>query len=516
MNSPPVIPAATLRHGEDGVVLLLADARGAHLLAGGQAVDRAVAHGDGRTNLGMRLQNGGEVGHHVGVDVGSEVDQRAVLAVGQQIVVVEAHAVEGVGQIAAGDADVMVVGGMENMSLAPYALPNARFGYRMNDGKVVDVMVNDGLWDAFNNYHMGITAENVAERFGVTSEMQDEFSANSQHKYGVAAAAGKFDEEIVPVMVKVKKEMVEFKVDEQPRPDSTAEKLANLKPAFKRDGGTVTAGNASGINDGAAALVIMSAEKAKELGYNVIIGNTNCDRALERDLLKSFVSMKVSGILAIPSWLENYKTIPVPLIIMSRFPYMEPYASKAHAILRPDVQYIVNDDFSGQYLAVEHLIQRGFRNNYLIIGSTEPDSAEGVMNLMRKDGYRKALADAGIAFAEDHVIENVRSIHESYRVVTQLLKSGAGRIGLCMNMDHLALAAISAAHDCGARIPEDIGLVGYDDIDSAKYMTPALTTISQSKYAIGAQSAIQVINARDGTEPWRKVLKPTLVVRRST
>ena len=141
---------------------------------------------------------------------------------------------------------------------------------------------------------------------------------------------------------------------------------------------------------------------------------------------------------------------------------------------------------------------------------------QGVMNLMRKDGYRKALADAGISFAEDHVIENVRSIHESYRVVTQLLKSGAGRIGLCMNMDHLALAAISAAHDCGARIPEDIGLVGYDDIDSAKYMTPALTTISQSKYAIGAQSAIQVINARDGAEPWRKVLKPTLVVRRST
>ena len=151
--------------------------------------------------------------------------------------------------------------------LAPVAMNNNdRFGYRMNDGKVVDVMVNDGLWDAFNNYHMGITAENVAERFGVTREMQDEFSANSQHKYGVAAAAGKFDEEIVPVMVKVKKEMVEFKVDEQPRPDSTAEKLANLKPAFKRDGGTVTAGNASGINDGAAALVIMSAEKAKELG----------------------------------------------------------------------------------------------------------------------------------------------------------------------------------------------------------------------------------------------------------
>ncbi len=168
--------------------------------------------------------------------------------------------------IAAGEADVMIAGGMENMSLAPYALPNARFGYRMNDGKVIDVMVNDGLWDAFNNYHMGITAENVAEKFGVTREMQDEFSASSQQKWGKAQAEGKFDDEIVPVMVKVKKDMVEFKVDEQPRPDSTADKLAALKPAFKKDGGTVTAGNASGINDGAAAIVVMSAEKAKELG----------------------------------------------------------------------------------------------------------------------------------------------------------------------------------------------------------------------------------------------------------
>ena len=265
------------------------------------------------------------------------------------------------------------------------------------------------------------------------------------------------------------------------------------------------------------ALVLQGVEeKARELGYSVIIGNTNCDRELERDLLKSFVSMKVSGILAIPSWLENYKAISIPLIIMSRFPYMEPYARKAHAILRPDVQYIVNDDFSGQYMAVEHLIQRGFRNNYLIIGTTEPDSAEGVMNLMRKDGYKKALSDAGLAFEEDHVIENIHSIHESYSAVTQLLKSGVGRIGLCMNMDYLALAAISAVHDFGARIPEDIGLVGYDDIDSAKYMTPTLTTISQSKYAIGEQSAIHVINARDGVEPWRKVLKPTLIVRNST
>ena len=167
--------------------------------------------------------------------------------------------------IEAGEADVMVVGGMENMSAAPYAMPQARFGYRMNDGKLVDVMIKDGLWDAFNDYHMGITAENVAEKYGITREMQDEFSAWSQQKCEAAQKAGKFDEEIVPVPVKVNKEVVEFKVDEFPRQGVTAEGLAKLKPAFKKDG-TVTAANASGINDGAAALVIMTAEKAKELG----------------------------------------------------------------------------------------------------------------------------------------------------------------------------------------------------------------------------------------------------------
>ncbi|MBQ6692672.1 MAG: acetyl-CoA C-acetyltransferase, partial [Clostridia bacterium] len=167
--------------------------------------------------------------------------------------------------IEAGDAEVMVVGGMENMSAAPYAMPQGRFGYRMNNGTLVDIMINDGLWDAFNNYHMGITAENVAEQYGVTREMQDEFAAWSQQKCEAAQKAGKFDEEIVPVPVKVKKEIVEFKVDEFPRQGVTAEGLAKLKPAFKKDG-TVTAANASGINDGAAALVIMTAEKAKELG----------------------------------------------------------------------------------------------------------------------------------------------------------------------------------------------------------------------------------------------------------
>ena len=168
--------------------------------------------------------------------------------------------------IKAGDADIVVAGGMENMSLAPYAVPNARWGYRMGDGKLVDVMIKDGLWDAFNGYHMGITAENVAAQFNVTREQQDEMAANSQAKAIKAIKEGKFKDEIVPVTIHNKKGDIIFDTDEFPREGVTVEGLAKLKPAFKKDGGTVTAGNASGINDGAAALVIMSADKAKELG----------------------------------------------------------------------------------------------------------------------------------------------------------------------------------------------------------------------------------------------------------
>ena len=167
--------------------------------------------------------------------------------------------------ILAGDADVVMAGGMENMSIAPYALEKGRYGYRMNNARIVDCMVNDALTDAFNDYHMGITAENVAEKYEITREMQDEFAAASQQKCEAAMAAGAFDAEIVGVPVKVKKETVMFDKDEFPRAGVTAEGLSKLKPAFKKDG-TVTAANASGINDGAAAVIVMSAEKAAELG----------------------------------------------------------------------------------------------------------------------------------------------------------------------------------------------------------------------------------------------------------
>ena len=167
--------------------------------------------------------------------------------------------------IMAGQADIVVAGGMENMSMAPYAMTKARFGYRMNNATIVDTMVNDALTDAFNHYHMMITAENICDRWNLTREELDEFSANSQQKAEKAMAEHKFDDEIVPVPVKVKKDIVEFKVDEGPRPGTTAESLSKLRCCSGKEGGMVTAGNASGINDGAAAIVVMSEEKAKEL-----------------------------------------------------------------------------------------------------------------------------------------------------------------------------------------------------------------------------------------------------------
>ncbi|HCT92967.1 MAG TPA: acetyl-CoA C-acyltransferase [Lachnospiraceae bacterium] len=169
--------------------------------------------------------------------------------------------------IQAGDADIVVAGGMENMSMAPYAMMNGRYGYRMNNGTLVDTMVNDALWDAFNQYHMMITAENIAEQWKLTREELDEFAVKSQQKCEKAMNEGRFNDEIVPVPVKVKKEVVDFVKDEGPRPGTTMEALSKLKCCSgKKEGGVVTAGNASGINDGAAAIVVMSEEKAKELG----------------------------------------------------------------------------------------------------------------------------------------------------------------------------------------------------------------------------------------------------------
>lgn len=174
---------------------------------------------------------------------------------------------EAANMIMAGQADIVVAGGMESMSRAPFALDKARFGYRMNNGKLIDTMINDALWDAFNQYHMMITAENVAEQYGITREELDQFSANSQQKCEKAMAEGKFKDEIVPYVIHDRKKGdIIIDTDEGPRAGTTAESLAKLKCCSGKEGGLITAGNASGINDGAAAVVVISEEKAKELG----------------------------------------------------------------------------------------------------------------------------------------------------------------------------------------------------------------------------------------------------------
>lgn len=168
--------------------------------------------------------------------------------------------------IKAGDAEIVLAGGTESMTNSPYVLNKHRFGTKMGNDTLVDVMINDGLWDAFNNYHMGITAENIAEKWNITREAQDNFALQSQLKAEAAIKAGKFNDEIVPVMIPQRKgEPVVFDTDEYPRAGTTYEALAKLKPAFKKDG-TVTAGNSSGINDGAAMVVVMSKQKAEQLG----------------------------------------------------------------------------------------------------------------------------------------------------------------------------------------------------------------------------------------------------------
>jgi len=228
--------------------------------------------------------------------------------------------------IKAGDADIIVCGGTESMSMAPYTIPNARWGARMNDGKIVDVMVNDGLTDAFNHYHMGITAENVAEQWGLTREQLDEFSLKSQQKAEAAIKAGKFKDEIVPVEIPQRKgDPIVFDTDEFPKFGASIEKMAKLKPAFKKDG-MVTAANASGINDAGAALVVMSKEKADELGLSYL-----CK-------IKSYASAGVDpsimGVGPIPSSQKALKKAGLTVDDIDLFEANEAFAAQSLAVGR--------------------------------------------------------------------------------------------------------------------------------------------------------------------------------------
>lgn len=228
--------------------------------------------------------------------------------------------------IALGDADVILAGGTESMSTAPYLLQKARFGYKMGNAQMVDSMIKDGLWDAFNDYHMGITAENIAERWNISREEQDAFAAYSQQKTEAAQKAGRFTNEIVPVIIPQRKgDPIVVDTDEFPRHGATAEKMAKLRPAFKKDG-TVTAGNASGINDGASMLIVMSAEKANELGLKPLMRITSYGNAA--------IDPAIMGYGPVPAAQIALKRANLNIDQMDVMEFNEAFAAQSIAVLR--------------------------------------------------------------------------------------------------------------------------------------------------------------------------------------
>jgi acetyl-CoA C-acetyltransferase len=228
--------------------------------------------------------------------------------------------------IRAGDVDIVVAGGTENMTRAPYLTPSGRFGARMGDAKLIDSMLHDGLWDAFNDIHMGITAENLAEQYGITREEQDEFAANSQQKAERAAADGVFIDEIVPIDVPIKGGTRVVDSDEAPRAGTTADSLAKLRTAFRREGGTVTAGNSSGINDGAAAIVVMSSTRAAKRGLRTF------------GAVESYASVgvepKIMGIGPVPAVHKALDRAGLTLADIDLVELNEAFAAQSLAVLR--------------------------------------------------------------------------------------------------------------------------------------------------------------------------------------
>jgi acetyl-CoA C-acetyltransferase len=228
--------------------------------------------------------------------------------------------------IRAGDVDVVVAGGMENMTRSPYLMPSARYGARMGDAKLIDSMVHDGLWDAFNDFHMGMTAENLADQYDISREEQDAFALASQQKAERAVSDGVFKDEIVAVEVPVKGGTRIVDTDEHPRAGTTLESLAKLRAAFRRDGGTVTAGNASGINDGAAAIIVMSASRAAELGLATF------------GTVESYASVGVDpaimGIGPVPAVRKALARAGLELGDIDLFELNEAFAAQSLAVLR--------------------------------------------------------------------------------------------------------------------------------------------------------------------------------------
>jgi acetyl-CoA C-acetyltransferase len=228
--------------------------------------------------------------------------------------------------IRTGDVDVVVAGGMENMTRAPYLVPTGRFGARMGPAQMIDSMISDGLWDAFNDIHMGVTAENLADMYQITREEQDEFAAASQQRAERAINDGVFKDEIVPIEVPDKRGIRVVDTDEHPRAGTTTDTLANLRPAFSKDGGTVTAGNASGINDGAAAVILMSARMARDRGLE-------CFGTVE-SYASVGVEPRVMGIGPVPAVRKALKTAGLQLSDIDLIELNEAFAAQSLAVAK--------------------------------------------------------------------------------------------------------------------------------------------------------------------------------------
>ena len=288
--------------------------------------------------------------------------------------------------IKAGDAEIVLAGGSESMSASMYGIPSSRWGARMNDKTLVDLMIKDGLWDAFNDYHMGITAENVAEKYGITREMQDELACRSQNNASRARAEGRFKDEIVPVEVKGRKGKVTVVEDDEfIRDGVTVESLAKLKPAFKKDGGTVTAGNASGINDGAAMLIVMKESKAKELGVTplaYIISYATCG-----------VDPKVMGTGPIPSSTKALKLAGLTADDLDLIEANEAFAAQACAVNQVMIFDISKVNVNGGAIAIGHPIgASGARIlTTLLYEMQKRDSKKGLATLCIGGGMGTAL-----------------------------------------------------------------------------------------------------------------------------
>ncbi|MGF6569343.1 acetyl-CoA acetyltransferase [Paraburkholderia fungorum] len=288
--------------------------------------------------------------------------------------------------IIAGDADIVVAGGQENMSAAPHVLPGSRDGFRMGDAKLVDSMIVDGLWDVYNQYHMGVTAENVAKEYGITREQQDAFAALSQNKAEAAQKAGRFDDEIVPVEIPQRKgEPLRFATDEFVRHGVTAESLAGLKPAFSKEG-SVTAANASGLNDGAAAVLVMSAKKAEALGLKPL--------ARIKAYATSGLDPKVMGMGPVPAsrrCLERAGWTPADLDLME---INEAFAAQACAVNQQMGWDTSKINVNGGAIAIGHPIgASGCRILVTLLHEMQKrDAKKGLASLCIGGGMGVALA----------------------------------------------------------------------------------------------------------------------------